>query len=141
MWRKLVLWGTLFLAAAVLLAGIWLRAWPDVEMGERLAENNCGVCHDLTSTRQHEKGPFLWGVVNRPAGSVDFGYSAGFLAVVREKPFVWDEAHLERFIADPTQFIPMTRMAQRDARHPLAFDGIKSASNRRDLIAYLGQLK
>ncbi len=141
MLSKIILWGALTLAMGALLFGVWVRAWPDVEMGRRLTENNCGVCHDLTATQKNRKGPFLWGVVNRPAGVVDFAYSAAFLSIAHVKPFVWDEAHLERFITDPGAFIPMTRMAQRDAGHPLAFEGIESAANRRDVIAYLSTLK
>lgn len=134
-------WGALALAAAVLLFGVWVRAKPDVETGRRLTENNCGVCHDLTAAQQNRKGPFLWGIFNRPVGSVDFAYSVAFLAAARDRPFVWDTAHLEQFIADPAAFIPMTRMAQRDAGHPLAFEGIESVANRRDVIAYLATLK
>ncbi|MBF0162594.1 MAG: c-type cytochrome [Magnetococcales bacterium] len=141
MWRKVLLWGGMMVLLALLLAGVWLRAWPDVEMGRRLAENNCAICHDLSETRKHKKGPYLWGVVDRAAGSVDFAYSAAFLGVVQERPFVWDESHLQRFITDPALFVPMTRMAQRDSAHPLAFEGIESADNRRDLIAYLRRLK
>lgn len=141
MFGKIVMWGALALAAIALVFGVWMRAWPDVEMGKRLAENNCGVCHDLTNAQHNEKGPFLWGIVNRPAGVVDFAYSGAFLAIARDKPFIWDEAHLGQFISDPTSFIPMTRMAQRDANHPLAFEGIESAANRRDVIAYLSTLK
>jgi cytochrome c len=141
MGNRIILWGLLLLATLALIFGVWKRVWPDVEMGRRLAENNCGICHDLNDTHRNRKGPFLWGVVNRPAGAVDFPYSAAFLATVKAKPFVWDEAHLERFITDPGSFIPMTRMAQRDAGHPLAFEGIDSAANRRDVIAYLNTLK
>ena len=141
MWNRNMTWGALALAGSVLVFGARTKARPDVETGRRLAENNCGICHDLTATQHNRKGPFLWGVLNRPAGVVDFAYSAAFLAVAREKPFVWDTDHLGRFIADPAGFIPMTRMAQRDAGHPLAFEGIESAANRRDLIAYLGTLK
>lgn len=141
MWGRAMLWGAVTLGLVLLVAGIFVRARPDVEMGKRLAENNCGVCHDLTSAQQNEKGPFLWGVVNRPAGVVDFPFSASFLELVRSKPFLWNEANLERFITNPAVFIPFTRMAQRDKGHPLAFDGIESAANRRDVIAYLRVLK
>lgn len=141
MLRKIVMLGTLGLAANALLFGVWLRIWPDVEKGKQLTENNCGICHDLTSSRQNRRGPFLWGVVNRVPGSVDFDYSTAFLAVVRDKPFIWDEAHLKRFITDPGVFIPMNRMAQRVTEHPQAFEGIASAASRRDIIAYLNTLK
>ena len=141
MWGKRAIWGTLVVAMGLLVSGIWMRVLPDAEMGKRLTANNCGVCHDLTSAQHNEKGPFLWGVVDRPAGAVDFPFSAAFLDRVMAAPFFWNEANLERFITDPTAFIPMTRMAQRDKSHPLAFEGIDSAANRRDVIAYLSTLK
>ncbi len=141
MWGKTMMWGALISGVALLVAGVWMRVLPDVNMGKRLAENNCGVCHDLTVAQHNEKGPFLWGVVNRPAGAVDFPFSAAFLDRARNKPFFWDEANLGRFITDPSLFIPLTKMAQRDKRHPLAFDGIESSANRRDVIAYLSTLR
>lgn len=137
MWINIVKWGFLLLGLVILGAGIWLRVAPDVEMGKRLTENNCGVCHDLSSAQHNEKGPYLWGVVDRPAGVVDFPFSAAFLDIARNKPFIWDDANLERFIANPDMFVPATRMSQRDKQHPLAFEGISSSENRRDVIAYL----
>lgn len=135
------IWTTLIFALALVISATWMRFWPHADIGKRLAENNCGVCHDLTSEKKHEKGPFLWGVYNRPAGSVGFNYSDGFVKLVNLKPFAWDEAHLEKFISDPKDFIPLTKMAQRDSRHPLAFEGMESKENRRDVIAYLKTLK
>ena len=141
MFSRVGLWGALGLAVAALLFGVWVRVWPDVETGKRLTETNCSSCHDLTATRQNKRGPFLWEVVNRVAGSVGYDYSAAFLAVVQERPFVWDEAHLKRFIMDPAAFIPMTRMVARQGGHPQAFVGIKSAASRRDIVAFLNTLK
>ena len=141
MWGRIIVWGSLVVGLALLVAGVGMRVWPDVSMGKRLAENNCGVCHDLTVAKNNAKGPFLWGVVDRPAGAVDFPFSAAFLDVAHNKPFFWNEANLKKFITDPSIFIPSTRMAQRDKNHPLAFEGIESAANRRDVIAYLSTLK
>ncbi len=130
------------LAFSVLAIGGWMRMLPDVETGKRLAENNCGVCHDLTASAENEKGPYLRGIVNRPAGAaIGYDYSSAFLEMSKSRTIIWNEENLERFIADPNQFIPQTRMAQRSSKHPISFDGIRSAANRRDVIAFLETLK
>ncbi|MBF0368144.1 MAG: c-type cytochrome [Magnetococcales bacterium] len=124
----------------LLVAGMrWFSG--DVAIGKRLAENNCEVCHDLTVEQIHEKGPFLWGIYNRPAGITGFAYSPAFTKMVEMDPFVWDDKNLEAFITDPSQFIPDTRMAKKDSDHPISFDGVTSAENRQDLISYLKTLQ
>lgn len=125
----------------LLLAGIGYKRFSgDVEVGKRLAENNCGVCHDMTSARKNGKGPYLWEVYGRPAGVVDYPFSVAFRKLAEEKPFLWDNANLERWLINPVAFIPQTNMAKQTKDHPVSFDGIQSAENRRDLIAYLKSL-
>ncbi|MBF0414809.1 MAG: cytochrome c family protein [Magnetococcales bacterium] len=139
-WRSLVV-GLISLALLVVAAGFWIRSRADLQIGERLAKNNCNVCHDLTRAKKNEKGPYLWGIVNRPAGSVDFPYSGPFLNHIHANPVVWSEDNLERFLANPGLFIPQIRMAQHTVEHPFAFDGMDSAANRRDLVAWLKTLR
>jgi cytochrome c len=43
---------------------------------------------------------------------------------------VWDEGTLDRFLENPTKFLPGTRMG---------YAGIKNAQERADLIAFLKQ--
>lgn len=131
----------LAIAVAVLFIGGWLRFRADEVIGKRLVENNCGVCHDLTSSKQRIVGPFLWGVFGRHAGSVDFPYSDAFVKRATDMPFVWNEETLGEFIRNPNQFVPQTRMTQSSPQHPLAFEGMDSSSNRRDVIAFLKTLK
>ncbi|MBF0126245.1 MAG: c-type cytochrome [Magnetococcales bacterium] len=132
----------IMLLLLILLAGMaYKRSLGDTEMGKLLAENNCGVCHDLTSAQKRDKGPYLWEIHNRPAGVVDFPFSPAFRKLVEETPFVWDDAQLDRWLTNPASFIPQTRMAQHSKEHPISFDGIKSAGNRKDLIAYLKTLR
>ncbi|MBF0191793.1 MAG: c-type cytochrome [Magnetococcales bacterium] len=113
----------------------------DAEVGKRLAENNCGICHDMTATRKNGKGPYLWEIYRRPAGVVDFPFSAAFRKLAEEQPFLWDDEHLERWLTNPMGFIPQTRMAQNSKDHPVSFDGIQSSGNRKDLITYLKTLQ
>ncbi|MBF0143602.1 MAG: hypothetical protein HQL57_11480 [Magnetococcales bacterium] len=113
----------------------------DTEMGARLAQNNCGVCHDLTQARTSRTGPPLWGIVGRPAGITGFAHSPGFREIVNAAPFVWDEERLGGFIANPASLLPASIMTQATPEHPLAFTGMESAVNRRDLVAFLKTLQ
>jgi len=139
-WRILVV-GLIVLASLAMVVGLWIRMRSDLRVGELLARNNCDVCHDLTRAKKNEKGPYLWGIVNRPAGSVEFPYSGPFLNRIRERPVVWTEENLERFITNPALFIPQIQMAQHTIEHPYAFEGMDSSANRRDLIAWLKTLQ
>ncbi|MBF0212054.1 MAG: c-type cytochrome [Magnetococcales bacterium] len=132
----------IMLLLLLLLAGIGFQRFRgDAEVGKRLAENNCGVCHDMTPNRKNGKGPYLWEIYNRPAGVVDFPFSPAFRKLAEEKPFLWDDDHLERWLLNPTAFIPQTRMAQHSKEHPVSFDGMQSSGNRKDLIFYLKSLQ
>ncbi|HIJ83223.1 MAG TPA: c-type cytochrome [Magnetococcales bacterium] len=139
-WRHIVT-GLISLALLAMVAGLWIRMRADTQIGERLAKNNCDVCHDMTRSKKTEKGPYLWGIVGRPAGSVDYPYSGPFLNRIQETPLVWTEENLERFITNPTLFIPQVQMAQHTVEHPLAFEGMDSSANRRDLVAWLKTLR
>ncbi|MBF0628431.1 MAG: c-type cytochrome [Magnetococcales bacterium] len=120
---------------------VFQRFQGDAEVGKRLAENNCGVCHDMTPNRKNGKGPYLWEIYKRPAGVVDFHFSASFRQLVEEHPFLWDDDHLDRWLLNPQAFIPKTKMAQQSKDHPVSFDGMESAGNRKDLITYLKRLQ
>jgi cytochrome c len=139
--RQILLYVTVVVAFGMLIVGGWYRSRPDIDIGKRLVTNSCGVCHDLTSSQIQERGPYLWGVYGRPAGTSGFVHSQGFLAKVEKEPFVWDDDHLNLFITNPGQYIPRTEMGKSDRKHPTAFDGIKSAANREDVLAYLKTLR
>lgn len=82
----------------------------------------CLACHALTRNRT---GPKHCGLVGRAAGAVPgFAYTEA----MTESGLVWDEATLDRFLADPLALIPGTAMG---------YDGIKNPGERADLIAYL----
>jgi cytochrome c len=139
--RQILLYSAVVVAFVLLLVGFWYRSLPNLDIGKRLVINSCGVCHDLTSAQNHERGPYLWGVYERPAGVSGFNHSEAFLAKVEENHFIWDDDHLNQFITNPSQFIPRTQMGKRSTKHPTAFDGIESAANRRDVLAYLKTLR
>ena len=139
--RQILLYGIIGISFILLIVGFWYRSQPDLKIGKRLVDNSCGVCHDLTSDKKHERGPYMWGVYNRPAGSTGFKYSEAFLTKLEKGSFIWDDENLGKFIANPKQFIPRTVMGKHDSKHPTAFSGIKSSSNREDVLAYLKTLR
>lgn len=129
------------IAVVLLGAGAMQMLGTDPGAGELLAINNCSSCHDLTAKKEHRRGPYMWGIVGRPAGSLDFGYSDSFLEHVKDNRFVWDEERLEAFITNPDAFMAGTRMAKKPSKHSQPFTGIADRANRRNLIAYLKTLK
>lgn len=93
----------------------------DPQRGEMVFQKRCTGCHAKELDRE---GPRLGGVFGRRAGSVPgFDYSDG----LKKSGIVWDEETLERWLTDPSQIAPDTKM---DFRVP-------KAQERRDLIAYL----
>ncbi|MEO5377499.1 MAG: hypothetical protein H7832_06925 [Magnetococcus sp. DMHC-6] len=99
--------------------------------GEIHAEK-CAACHDLTQKKEIIVGPYLWGIVGRPAGQViGFPYSEGFKNKIGQG-MVWSSKNLEDFIKNPRGFIPDTKML---------FDGIPRSEQRHDLLIYLRTLK
>lgn len=87
-----------------------LLAEPDLAAGER-AFTRCRACHAITAPdgmqieRGGRTGPDLYGVIGRPAGSVEgFRYSAG-LQALGASGFIWSEETVALFAADPTGFL------------------------------------
>jgi cytochrome c len=74
-------------------------------------------------------GPSLFGLVGRKSGSIaNFHYSAAN----RDAGITWDEATLDKYLANPRAMLPGTTMP---------YAGIKNSDQRADLIAYLATLK
>lgn len=98
-------------------------AAADFGRGELLAFA-CRACHALDRDEENTLGPNLAGVFGRKAGTADFDYSAA----LRDAGIVWTPEALDAWLAEPSEFIPGNNMA---------FTGYRSATDRRDLIAYL----
>jgi cytochrome c len=98
----------------------------DVARGELLGLA-CAACHRFRAGEGTLIGPNLHGVFGRPAGAVaGFEYSPALL----ESGLVWTPRTLEAWLEDPAGFVVGTTMP---------FTGYRSATDRRDLIAYLLQ--
>jgi cytochrome c len=85
----------------------------------------CSACH---SVDENDLGPKHRGVFGRRAASVaDYSYSAALKA----SGLTWDEFTLDRWLTNPSQLVPGTKMYYK----------IDDAQSRADVIAYLKQLK
>jgi len=85
----------------------------------------CTACH---SVDENDLGPKHRGVFGRRAGSVaDYSYSAALKA----SGLTWDRSTLDRWLTNPSELVPGTKM----------FFKIDDAQSRADVIAYLEQLK
>lgn len=80
----------------------------DPAVAERGAQvsNKCTACHALEA-RRHGVGPYLVGLLGRPAGSLtDFNYSTA----MKESGVTWDKSNLKQFLMGPQEFIKGTNM-------------------------------
>lgn len=108
-------------AAALAVSCAHAYAAGDPARGAELYEQRCAGCHSLDANRI---GPMHRGVVGRRAGSVkEFAYSDA----LRKSKLTWNEANLDRWLANPEALVPGQRMGY----------SVAAAADRADLIAYL----
>lgn len=113
------------LCSLLLLASAGLAtAAGDAKRGAQ-AFGACTACHSV-APGEHLTGPSLAKIWNRKAGTVD-GF-ARYSAAMRRADVFWNEAALDKWLADPEKFIHGTSMT---------FPGIKEPRDRNDVIAYL----
>jgi cytochrome c len=93
-------------------------------LGERNFRT-CAPCHSL-EPGHNMTGPSLASLWNRKAGSLpEF---ERFSAALKSSGIVWNDQTLDQWIADPQHLVPNNEMP---------FEGIKDASARADLLAFL----
>lgn len=85
----------------------------------------CRSCHTITEGGPDLTGPNLHGVFGRKAGA-KAGYA--YSDAVKNAGFVWDAEHLDKWLDNPREFMPGTKMT---------FAGVHDPKDRIDLIAYL----
>jgi cytochrome c len=112
----------LVLSATALVSGIAQAA----DQGEMPFNNNCRTCHSAKAG-DNRLGPSLGGVVGRKAGT-EPGYGS-YSEALKNSGVVWDEATLDRFIANPDKVVPNNQMKP--------FAGVPDEAVRRQIIAYL----
>lgn len=97
----------------------------DAAKGERIFAR-CKACH-VIDQEQNKIGPHLVGIVGRPAASVE-GYS--YSTAMKNHKVTWNEETLDPYLENPRGVVKGTKMA---------YAGVKNATQRADLIAYLAQ--
>jgi cytochrome c len=97
----------------------------DASAGVNVFKQECAECH---ATRQghNKKGPSLFGIVGRHAGSLtDYSYSDA----LKNADWTWTEDKLHWYLSQPAkQANPGTKMK---------YSGLDNAGQLDDLIAYL----
>ncbi len=97
----------------------------DAASGQQVFNNACRTCHS-TKERDNRLGPHLYKIIGRKAGSLPgFGYSSA----LKGADFVWDEARLERFIANPDELVPGNSMKP--------YGGLASPDDRARIVSFL----
>lgn len=106
-----------------------LLAEADPADGESQARK-CAACHTFDQGGANKVGPNLYNVVGQPkANNSGFSYSDALASF--EDPKEWTYESLNKFLLKPTDYVEGTKMN---------FAGLKKASDRADLIAYLRTL-
>jgi cytochrome c len=97
------------------------------DTGARLFEP-CRACHSLDPAVRNLPGPSLAGLLGRKVGGDGaFDYSP-VLRKARDEGRVWDEARLDKFLADADEMFPGLWMTMRR---------IEDAADRRALVRFL----
>ena len=90
----------------------------------RQVYRKCQACHSLEPGK-NSLGPSLAGIFGKKAAEApDYNYSAA----MKSAKLVWDAATLDAYLLDPQKLIPQNKMP---------FPGLKTATERKDVIAYL----
>ena len=99
----------------------------DAGAGQRVFAGHCAVCH-ATTPGANKIGPSLAGIVGSKSGSVP-GFD--FSTAMKEANVTWNDANLDKFLANPVGFVHGTKM----------FVNLPSNTDRQNVIAYLHTLK
>lgn len=112
------------LAAAFAVYGAGQAAAQDID-GEAAFNNACRTCH-TTRPGDNRLGPHLAGIIGRKAGAAD-GYS--YSAAMKGAGVTWDEATLDKFIANPDSVVQGNNMKP--------YTGIDDAAQRKAIVEFL----
>lgn len=100
----------------------------DAKNGEKLYQDYCEKCHKRV-VAYNKKGPHLVNVYGSKAGILsDYQYSQ----VLKDSNWIWTADQIDRYISNPQQALPKTRMHT---------DPISDLKKRSDIIAFLSTLK
>jgi cytochrome c len=112
-------------AMALLAIAAPAAAAGNVAAGGDLFDSYCSDCHSVSPRGTNKKGPSLFNVVGRRAGTVaGFAYSDAMKA----GNILWTPERLDAYLANPKAVVPQGIMK---------FKGLPKAQERADVIAYL----
>ena len=100
-------------------------ARADIADPQMTFNNACRTCHSMKAG-DNRLGPSLAGVVGRKAGTVP-GYQ--YSSSMQSSGITWDEATLDRFIANPDEVVGGNKMKP--------FTGIADAGQRKEIVGFL----
>ena len=104
---------------------IELLKTADMAAGEEYFMRKCSSCHDRVKSTTHGKGPNLWNVMGRKAGSSEgFAYSDA----MRQSGHNWNYATLNYYLTDTKRAVPGRIMN---------FKGIRKDADRAKLLLFL----
>jgi len=115
--------------AVTLFTALAAPAWAegDVANGEKVFRK-CAACHTVEADGPARVGPNLHDVVGRVTGSFEgYAYSE-VMTTMGAEGHVWTPEELDKYLENPRQFAPGTKMA---------FVGLRKPEERADVIAYL----
>jgi cytochrome c len=98
----------------------------DVSAGSDVFKTECAECHSVKEGK-NKKGPSLFGIVGRNAGSLtDYNYSDA----MKQVHWVWTPDKLHDYLSQPArQAVPGSKMK---------YDGLTDPKQLDDVITYLG---
>ena len=120
----------LALASVLAVPAAYAGDKPDIENGQTIFTQRCGICHSVTSEPGGPiLGPNMVGLVGRKAASQpDF---AMYTPALKEYGVTWTLKALDEFLVNPMTKVPGTTM-------PMMLPDDKE---RADVIGYLATLK
>jgi cytochrome c len=104
------------------------RAAGDAAKGADVFSAECSDCHSVKAGKD-KKGPSLFGVVGRPAGTIA---GMNYSDAMRASKLTWTPDRLDAYLAKPKGVVPNGKMK---------YEGLADAKARADVIAYLTQQK
>jgi len=100
----------------------------DLERGRDVFATECAECHSVREGK-NKKGPTLFAIVGRRAGSVA---EAAYSDPLKASGITWTPERIDAYVANPRKVVPGGKMK---------YDGLAGSAERGDLLAYLATLK
>jgi cytochrome c len=118
----------LLVVAAASSLSLQARAAADVEKGKDVFATECAECHSAREGK-NKKGPSLFGVVGRKAATVA---DASYSDALKASGIIWTPDKIDAYVTAPKKLVPGGKMK---------YDGLTSAAERAELLAYLATLR